>query len=92
MPYPGYQQAVRVIREEVDRIEWALIDTCRAKRTHSSCVGWRRLAKPRDCGTSGQVAAITGFLPPDEPDGEGRFRYRMSLEQWQVEEAWPVAP
>ncbi len=26
VPYPGYQQAVRVIREEVDRIEWALID------------------------------------------------------------------
>ena len=26
MPHPRYQQAVRVIREEVDRIEWALTD------------------------------------------------------------------
>ncbi len=25
-PYPGSQQAIRVIREEVDRIEWALTD------------------------------------------------------------------
>lgn len=25
-PYPGDQQAIRVIREEVDRIEWALSD------------------------------------------------------------------
>jgi len=24
--YPGHQQAIRVIREEVDRIEWALAD------------------------------------------------------------------
>jgi len=26
VPYPGNQQAIRVIREEVDRIEWALTD------------------------------------------------------------------
>jgi len=26
VPYPGHQQAIRVIREEVDRIEWALTD------------------------------------------------------------------
>ena len=26
LPYPGNQQAIRVIREEVDRIEWALTD------------------------------------------------------------------
>jgi len=26
VPYPGQQQAIRVIREEVDRIEWALTD------------------------------------------------------------------
>jgi hypothetical protein len=26
MPYPGNQQAIRVIREEVDRIEWALAE------------------------------------------------------------------
>jgi Ni,Fe-hydrogenase III large subunit len=26
VPHPGHQQAVRVIREEVDRIEWALSD------------------------------------------------------------------
>jgi hypothetical protein len=26
VPYPGHQQAIRVIREEVDRIEWALSD------------------------------------------------------------------
>ena len=26
VPYPGNQQAIRVIREEVDRIEWALAD------------------------------------------------------------------
>ena len=26
MPHPSYQQAIRVIREEVDRIEWALTD------------------------------------------------------------------
>jgi hypothetical protein len=26
VPYPGHQQAIRVIREEVDRIEWALAD------------------------------------------------------------------
>jgi hypothetical protein len=26
VPYPAHQQAVRVIREEVDRIEWALND------------------------------------------------------------------
>lgn len=26
LPYPGNQQAIRVIREEVDRIEWALAD------------------------------------------------------------------
>jgi hypothetical protein len=25
-PFPGDQQAIRVIREEVDRIEWALVD------------------------------------------------------------------
>jgi Ni,Fe-hydrogenase III large subunit len=25
-PYPGHHQAIRVIREEVDRIEWALLD------------------------------------------------------------------
>ena len=25
-PHPSYQQAIRVIREEVDRIEWALTD------------------------------------------------------------------
>lgn len=29
IPYPGTQQAVRVIREEVDRIEWALTDIAR---------------------------------------------------------------
>ena len=26
VPHPGHQQAIRVIREEVDRIEWALTD------------------------------------------------------------------
>jgi hypothetical protein len=26
VPHPGHQQAMRVIREEVDRIEWALSD------------------------------------------------------------------
>lgn len=26
LPYPGNQQAIRVIREEVDRIEWTLTD------------------------------------------------------------------
>jgi Ni,Fe-hydrogenase III large subunit len=26
VPYPAHQQAIRVIREEVDRIEWALTD------------------------------------------------------------------
>ncbi|MGC2110577.1 MAG: hypothetical protein WA655_13730 [Candidatus Korobacteraceae bacterium] len=26
MPHPGHQQAIRVIRDEVDRIEWALTD------------------------------------------------------------------
>ena len=26
VPYPGNQQAIRVIREEVDRIEWALME------------------------------------------------------------------
>ena len=26
MPYPSIQQAIRVIREEVDRIEWALTE------------------------------------------------------------------
>jgi hypothetical protein len=26
VPYPGHQQAIRVIREEVDRIEWALAE------------------------------------------------------------------
>ncbi len=26
VPYPSHQQAIRVIREEVDRIEWALTD------------------------------------------------------------------
>ena len=26
MPYPAHQQAIRVIREEVDHIEWALAD------------------------------------------------------------------
>lgn len=26
VPHPGHQQAIRVIREEVDRIEWALAD------------------------------------------------------------------
>ncbi len=26
VPHPGHQQAIRVIRDEVDRIEWALID------------------------------------------------------------------
>jgi hypothetical protein len=26
VPYLGHQQAIRVIREEVDRIEWALTD------------------------------------------------------------------
>ena len=26
VPYPAHQQAIRVIREEVDRIEWALDD------------------------------------------------------------------
>jgi hypothetical protein len=26
VPYPSHQQAIRVIREEVDRIEWALSD------------------------------------------------------------------
>ena len=26
VPYPGQQQAIRVIREEVDRIEWALTE------------------------------------------------------------------
>src|SRR5271157_1304581 len=26
LPYPGNQQAIRVIREEVDRIEWALTE------------------------------------------------------------------
>jgi hypothetical protein len=26
VPYPSHQQAIRVIREEVDRIEWALAD------------------------------------------------------------------
>jgi len=26
VPYPAHQQAIRVIREEVDRIEWALAD------------------------------------------------------------------
>lgn len=26
VPHPGHQQAIRVIREEVDRIEWALSD------------------------------------------------------------------
>ncbi len=26
VPYPGNQQAIRVIREEVDRIDWALTD------------------------------------------------------------------
>jgi hypothetical protein len=26
VPYPGHEQAVREIREEVDRIEWALTD------------------------------------------------------------------
>ena len=26
VPYPGHQQAIRVIREEVDGIEWALTD------------------------------------------------------------------
>jgi hypothetical protein len=26
VPYPGHQQAIRVIREVVDRIEWALTD------------------------------------------------------------------
>jgi hypothetical protein len=26
VPYPGNQQAIRVIREEVDRIEWALTE------------------------------------------------------------------
>ena len=26
VPYPGHQQAIRVIREEVDRIEWALTE------------------------------------------------------------------
>jgi Ni,Fe-hydrogenase III large subunit len=26
VPHPGHQQAIRVIRDEVDRIEWALSD------------------------------------------------------------------
>ena len=26
VPFPGHQQAIRVIRDEVDRIEWALAD------------------------------------------------------------------
>ena len=26
VPYPAHQQAIRVIRDEVDRIEWALAD------------------------------------------------------------------
>lgn len=26
VPYPAHQQAIRVIRDEVDRIEWALTD------------------------------------------------------------------
>jgi hypothetical protein len=26
VPHPGHQQAIRVIREEVDRIEWALTE------------------------------------------------------------------
>ena len=26
VPFPGHQQAIRVIREEVDGIEWALTD------------------------------------------------------------------
>ena len=26
VPYPGHQQAIRVIREEVDHIEWALTE------------------------------------------------------------------
>jgi hypothetical protein len=26
VPYPAHQQAIRVIREEVDHIEWALAD------------------------------------------------------------------
>jgi len=29
VPYPTNQQAIRVIREEVDRIEWALIEIIR---------------------------------------------------------------
>ena len=29
VPYPGYQQAIRVIREELDRIEWTLTEIIR---------------------------------------------------------------
>jgi hypothetical protein len=33
VPFPGNQQAIRVIREEVDRIEWALTEILPDRRT-----------------------------------------------------------